>query len=92
VRLYVALARWVARRPDVPAGAVPHGYDRTVTPVMWLWIFASAAELPLVHVLIPWEAVRITALVLGAWSLVWMVGLLASLKVYPHLLTGWSRR
>ncbi|XBB65672.1 hypothetical protein ABFU82_16315 [Nocardioides sp. WV_118_6] len=87
VRLYVALGRWLARRVDVPEGARGWGYSRMVTPVMWLWIFGSACELPIAHVLVPWEGVRIALLVVGVWGLVWMIGLLASLKVYPHLVT-----
>lgn len=86
VQLYVALGRWIARRPAVPAGATPWGYSRLVTPVMWLWIFGSACELPLAHVLVPWHGVRVALLVVGVWGLVWMIGLLASLKVYPHLI------
>lgn len=87
LRLYRSLLRWVTRRPDVPGGtADPFGYAQAVTPVMWLWIFASAVEIPLIHVLVPWHTVRIAGLVLGVWGLVWMVGLLASLRVYPHLL------
>jgi hypothetical protein len=87
IRLYRSLARWLVRRPEHGAPAdVPVTYARTVTPVMWLWIFASAAEIPLAHVLVPWEGVRIALLVVGVWGLVWMVGLLASLYVYPHLL------
>src|SRR5262245_4119405 len=41
-RLYKSLALWVVRRPDHggPDDEVV-GYARTVTPVMWLWIFAS---------------------------------------------------
>jgi len=39
-----------------------------------------------VHLLLPWDAVRIVALVVSVWGLLWMVGLLASLKVYPHLI------
>jgi hypothetical protein len=88
VAMYRNLFRWLSRRPAVPAGAEPVGYAQAVTPVMSLWIFASAAELPLVHVLIPWEGVRIAALVLGAWGLVWMLGALAGLRVHPHLLTA----
>lgn len=84
-QLYAALVRWVARRRHVPAGAAAWGYSRLVTPVMWLWIFGSALELPLVHVLVPWEPLRLALLGLGVWGLVWMIGLLASLKVYPHL-------
>lgn len=83
--LYVALVRWMLRRPAVPEGARPWGYSRTATPVMWLWIFASAAEIPLVHVLVPWETVRLALLAVSVWGLAWMVGMLASLKAYPHL-------
>lgn len=85
IRLYHALARWVVRRPHVPPPLEPWGYAQAVTPVMWLWIFASAVEVPLVHLLIPWDTVRIVVLVLSIWGLVWMVGMLASLNVYPHL-------
>ena len=44
VTLYLALARWVAQRPDVPAGTTPIGYSRLVAPMLWLWIFGSATE------------------------------------------------
>lgn len=92
VAMYRSLLRWMLRRPAVPVGAEPVGYAQAVTPVMSLWIFASAAELPLVHVLIPWDGVRIAALVLGVWGLVWMLGALAGLRIYPHLLTAGDLR
>jgi hypothetical protein len=57
-----------------------------VTPVLALWIFGSAVEVPLVHVLVPWDGARIPLLILGAWGLTWMVGFLAGLRSYPHLL------
>jgi hypothetical protein len=85
LRLYVCLLRWVVRRPAVPRGAESIDYARAVTPVMGLWIFASAAEIPLLHVLLPWEAAQVVSLVLGAWGLFWMLGLLASFQVRPHL-------
>ena len=85
--LYRSLARWVARRPDHGGpDDVAFTYARAVTPVMWLWIFASAAEIPLAHVLLPWEGARTALLLLGIWGLAWMLGLLASLYVHPHLL------
>lgn len=87
LRLYRSLFRWVIRRPDLGGrDDEPFTYAKSVTPVMWLWIFASAAELPLAHLLVPWEAVRLVLLLTGVWGLVWMIGLLASLYVYPHLL------
>ncbi len=87
LRLYRSLLSWLLRRPDLgrPEDTV-FTYARDVTPVLWLWIFGSAAELPLVHVLVPWEGPRVALLVVGVWGLVWMVGLLASLSVHPHLL------
>ena len=73
IRLYRSLFRWTTRRPHIPGPDLePFGYARDVTPVMWLWIFASAAELPLVHVLVPWEGVRLALLVVGVWGLAWM--------------------
>jgi hypothetical protein len=86
VSLYVALVRWVTRRPAVPAGTTPVGYGQLVAPMMGLWIFASALEVPLVHVLTPWEGLRIFLLVVSVWGLVWMVGMYAAIRTYPHLL------
>jgi hypothetical protein len=84
-RLYLSLARWVIRRPSVPRDVEPFGYSQVVAPVMWLWIFASAVEMVVVHLLIPWPTVRIILLVISAWGLIWMIGFLASIKVHPHL-------
>ncbi len=53
--MYRNLLRWVVRRPSVGPGDEPVGYAQLVTPVMCLWIFASAAEVPLLHILLPWQ-------------------------------------
>ena len=53
--------------------------------MLCLWIFASAAEIPLVHVLLPWPEAQKVSLVIGAWGLLWMLGLLASYQVRPHV-------
>jgi hypothetical protein len=86
VNIYKSLLRWVLRRPSVPAGHEPVGYAQLVTPVLGLWIFASAIEIPLVHVLVPWDGARIVLLVAGVWGLLWMLGLLAGFRTYPHLI------
>ena len=85
VRLYVCLLGWVVRRPAVTREQERIGYAKAVTPVLCLWIFASAAEIPLVHVLLPWPEAQKVSLVLGAWGLLWMLGLLASYQVRPHV-------
>ena len=92
--LYRSLARWAARRPDVPRGATPIGYSRLVTPVLWLWIFASTVEVVAVELVLrsldhPWAtALRVPLLVLGIWGVLWMMGMLASFRVRPHLLSN----
>ena len=94
VALYRSLARWVARRPDVPRGATPIGYSRLVAPMLWLWIFGSTVEVIVVEVVLrhldqPWaNAIRVPLLVLGIWGVVWMLGMMASYRVRPHLLTN----
>jgi hypothetical protein len=86
LKLYRSLLLWaLRRRPGVRPGVTPIGYAQLVTPMMGLWIFASALEIPLVHVLTPWHSVRIALLVVAVWGLVWMVGLLAAIRIHPHL-------
>lgn len=90
--LYRSLARWVARRPDVPGDALPIGYSQLSGPVLWLWIFGSATEVVVADVVLRnieagWaEVVRVPVLVLGVWGVLWMLGQLAAYRVRPHLL------
>ena len=91
--LYRSLARWITRRPDVPADATPVGYAQLVGPMLWLWIFGSATEAVVVEILLRqtdagWAtAIRLPLLVLGVWGVLWMLGLMASYRVRPHLLS-----
>jgi hypothetical protein len=91
--LYRSLARWIARRPDVPAGVTPIGYAQLVGPMLWLWIFGSATEVVVLDVVLrsveaDWaEAIRLPLLAIGIWGVLWMVGMLAAYRVRPHLLT-----
>jgi hypothetical protein len=87
LRLYQSLFRWVTRRPDVPAGAMPIRYVGGVEVLLWVFILLSAVELVVFHVILPWETIRTIVDILSVWGVVWMVGLLASFKVYPHLVT-----
>jgi hypothetical protein len=79
-----SLYRWIARRPPVSDGE-PFPYAGAMTPVLWAFIGVSAIEVPAVHLLLPWDAVRRVALVAGVYCLVWMVGMLAALRVHPHV-------
>ncbi|MGH3923810.1 MAG: hypothetical protein ACRDTT_13230 [Pseudonocardiaceae bacterium] len=80
-----SLYRWTTRRPVGPAGTETFSYSGPVTPLIWAFIGLSAIEVPVAHLLLPWQAVRVIVLALGVWGLTWMLGLLASLKTYPHI-------
>lgn len=92
IAIWRSLARWVARRPDVPGDATPLGYAQMIAPVLWLWIVASGTEVVVVELVLRsidagWaEVVRLPLLVIGAWGLLWMLGLLAAFRMRPHLL------
>jgi hypothetical protein len=82
--MWRSLYRWVLRRPA--AEGEPFAYAGVVTPVIWVFIGISAIEVPAVHLLLPWDVVRRVALVVGIYGLVWMVGMLAALRVHPHVI------
>ena len=84
IRMWRSLWRWVRRRPDVPAGADAFPYASAVTPVLWTFVVLSAVEIPLVDWLLPWQSARVALLVVGVYGLLWMIGLLASMTVFPH--------
>jgi len=87
IGIWRSLFFWVTRRvPGRSPGAQAFSYAKEVSPVLMAFIFVSTLELVVVHLLLPWATVRLIALVLSTWGLLWMVGYLASLKVFPHLL------
>ncbi|ADB53555.1 hypothetical protein [Conexibacter woesei] len=86
-KIWRSLALWTTRRrPGVTATTVAFPYSRDVTPLLLAFLFGSLLELPVFHFLLPWEPARLGALVLGVWGLLWMVGYIAAMRVFPHLL------
>ena len=82
-----SLTLWATRRrPGATATTIAFPYSRDVTPLLLAFLFGSLLELPIFHFLLPWETARLAALVLGAWGLLWMVGCVAAMRVFPHLL------
>ena len=58
-------------------------YARELAPLIGVFIFVSTIELVAVHLLLPWETVRLVLDIVSLWGLLWMVGLLASMKRLP---------
>jgi hypothetical protein len=87
--MWRSLFRWVLRRPrTTEPGARTFGYSRTVAPVLFAFIAVSAVELPILHFLLPWPPVRFVADIISVYGLLWMFGLLASLRVNPHIVAA----
>ncbi|WP_306210390.1 hypothetical protein [Actinoplanes sp. RD1] len=92
VAMWRNLYRWALRRPRGPgAGEQEFGYLGVVRPILGFLIGLSAVEIPVfdlivVHV-VPWRPARWIVLGLGAWGLLWMIGLYAGFKIHPHVVT-----
>jgi hypothetical protein len=85
--MWRSLYRWVFRRPLTSrSGASTWGYARAGTPIIWTFIVLNAIEIPALHLLLPWHVARVVLDIAGGYGLIWMLGLLASRKVYPHVL------
>lgn len=89
VRGYLAIWRFVARRPRVPDDARGFEYHQPVLPVLVVFVVVSAIEVAIVDVVVQrWPTIRIPLLVLGLWGLVWMVGLLCGMLTRPHVVAA----
>jgi hypothetical protein len=86
MRLWLALCRWVFRRPEpVAPGTVRFSYSGGGTLLLTAFIVMSAIEIPILDLVLPWPVARIISLIVGVYGLLWMIGLMATLHVYPHL-------
>jgi hypothetical protein len=80
-----SLLLWVSRRT---AGVgTPHPYAGALTMILLLFTAMAAIETVVLHVVLPWDAVRLVCDVVSIWGLLWMLGYFASVRVHPHLVT-----
>ena len=86
--LHLALFRWGAA-PDVPSGTMGFAYHRHLQPMMIALLVISCIEITVTHLLVAhWS--RTTALVMfviSDVSLLYLIGLIKSLRLSPVLLT-----
>lgn len=87
--MWSSLFRWVLRRPpSYPPGTRTFSYLGVVKPILIAFIVLSAVEIPIfdliVSRLVPWSPARWIVLGLGAYGLIWMLGLFAMLRLHPH--------
>jgi hypothetical protein len=93
VGMWRNLYRWVFRRPvTFEPDAVALGYAGMLTPFLIAFIAVSAVEIPVLHLLLPWETARLVADILGVYGLLWMVGLFAANRAHPHIVGRFGLR
>lgn len=82
--MWRSLFQWIRHRP---APEREFGYAKVIAPILWTFVILSALEIPAMHLLLPWPPVRLVIDILGAYALLWMIGLMAGIRVHPHVLT-----
>lgn len=84
--IWLSLFRWITRRPRTKGAATTaFGYAAEITPILLAFTALAALEIPILPLLLPWPEVRYPLAILGASTVLWMLGLLASLRVHPHV-------
>ena len=83
-----AQALWwaVRRRRAVPPGAAAFSYTSRIGVMLWVTNALTPIEMAVVHLLLPWPAVRWSVLVLSTVALVAGVAFALALAQRPHTL------
>lgn len=84
-RMWSSLFRWIRRAPVAEPGATPFAYSRRLMPILGVFIAVSAIEIPIIDLILPWTTVRIVVASLGVYGLIWMIGLVAMIRINPHV-------
>lgn len=87
-RIWGALARWLCRRR--PLNTDEFGYARRSPfgTLLALSVITAPFEILAAELLIPWGWLRLLVLVIGIYAIVWIAGIAAGVRVYPHQLAG----
>lgn len=91
LRLWGALSAWIRRRPYTPDDFPYHARSQ-MGLLMGVLILVTPAEIAILEILIPWPWLRVVALVLALYALLWILMLFASLRSMPHRLEPYGLR
>ncbi|WP_066363132.1 hypothetical protein [Herbidospora mongoliensis] len=88
----ISVARWLLRRPDVPAGGVAVPYASAQNMLLTVFLVIQVVETVGVELLLRGldvhEAVRTPLLILGVYGSIMVAGMIASGVVRPHVAGG----
>ena len=82
------LWRWIrGKRVGAGDGAVLFPYTKGLFTVPLFFTVLALVELFVVHLIVPWEWLRITLLLLTIYSLMLLLGFVGARVVHPHVVT-----
>ncbi|UFU07312.1 hypothetical protein [Ruania halotolerans] len=84
LRAFASLFLLASGKRRVTADARPFGYTRGTMTFPAVMIAVSLVELVVVHFLVPWPWLQIVLIILTIWSVLFVLGHLASRVVHPH--------
>lgn len=87
LRYYHSLVLAVTGKRRVPAGAASFGYTKGVMTVPAAIVLVSLVELVVVHLLVPWQWLRIVLLIFSIWGVLFVAGFFAGRIVNSHLVS-----
>lgn len=82
-----SLARWVSGRFDIPTGATGFSYRAPLIGPYLLITGVSVVEVVAFELILSPGWIRTTLFVFGIWGVLFMLGMLASMIVRPHLVS-----
>lgn len=88
VGIFGAIVRENRGRREVRSGevALPYGKDQLTFIVVMCVL--SMVEIVVVGLLVPWEWLRLVALVLGVYGMIWIFGFYCAMRTRPHVIGG----
>lgn len=90
LRYYRSLFLALAKKRVVPAEALSFSYTKGTMAIPTAIIAVSLVEIVIVHLIVPWQWLRVGLLVFSVWGILLVSGFFASRIVHPHLVTGES--
>jgi hypothetical protein len=86
-RLWITRVRWLSRRPVGP-DTYPYAKRSVLGAFLVVAVLSAPVEIFAFELLIPWPWLRVLFLLASIYSTLWLVGLYAGMKMYPHRLAA----
>jgi len=88
LQAFRSLCLLLLRKRRVPPGAKLFSYTKGTMALPTVFFVLSLVELLIVHVVVPWQWLRIVLLILTIWGVLFIAGFFATRVVHPHFVTA----